>query len=282
MSTPDEYRAASLQQWERSADGWSRRREWVQRAAIVVSRWMIDAIRPQPGHVVLELAAGPGDTGFLAAELIQPGGTLICSDFAEPMLESARRRARELGIGNVEFRLLNAESLDLDTATVDAVLCRWGYMLMADPAAALQESRRVLRPGGRLALAAWDAPEANPWVSLIASHARRLAGEPDPDPEAPGMFSFAPRGRLGGLLDAAGFADVHVEPLELELSYESFEHWWETQLDLGRPLADLVGAQPPDRQERIRAQTREAGARFRSPDGGYRLPARALMASATA
>ncbi len=84
------------------------------------------------------------------------------------MLEGARARALELGLSNIEFKVLNAEWIDLPLASVDAVLCRWGYMLMADPAAALAETRRVLRPGGRVALAVWDALEANPWALLPA------------------------------------------------------------------------------------------------------------------
>src|SRR3954451_4004315 len=111
----------------------------MQAAAEPVSQWMVDAIDPQPGHRVLELAAGSGDTGFLVAELIAPGGTLICSDASEGMLGGARARAEELGAHHVEFRALNAESIALPTASLDAVLCRWGYMLLADPAAALGE-----------------------------------------------------------------------------------------------------------------------------------------------
>src|SRR5438034_9265916 len=110
------YRSASLEQWSRSAAGWQRRRAQLQQTVVPVSRWMVDAIRPQPGQIVLELAAGPGDTGFLAAELVAPGGTLISSDFAEPMLDVARARGGELGIDNAEFRTINAESMKLDTA----------------------------------------------------------------------------------------------------------------------------------------------------------------------
>src|SRR5947199_5705401 len=94
-----------------------------------VSRWMADAVRPQPGLRVLELAAGAGDTGFLAAELIRPGGTLICSDAAETMLEVARGRAAELGIDNVEFKRIELGWIDLETASVDRILCKWGVML---------------------------------------------------------------------------------------------------------------------------------------------------------
>src|SRR3954465_15361411 len=103
----------------------------MQAAFEPVSHWMVDAIAPQPGHTVLELAAGPGDTGFLAAELIQPGGTLISSDFSPEMLSVPQRRAEALGVPNVRFRQIDPErSIDLDAAGVDGVLSRWGYMLM--------------------------------------------------------------------------------------------------------------------------------------------------------
>src|SRR4051794_14503466 len=200
---PETFRTESRQRWEMVAAGWERRREAMQRAALPVSEWMIDAIAPQPGHTVLELAAGPGDTGFLAAELIKPGGRLISTDGAEAMVEIARRRAEELGLDNVEHRAMEAEWIDLPTASVDAVLCRWGFMLLADPETALRESRRVLKSGGRLALAAWAAPEHNPWSALIGAEfaARGLVERGGPD--EPGMFAFGRPGRGEGLLGAA-------------------------------------------------------------------------------
>ena len=134
---------------------------------------MVAAIDPQPGQRVLELAAGMGETGMLAAELVAPVGGVVISDQAEAMLEGARRRAQELSLSNLEFQVLNAEWIDLPLASIDAVLCRWGFMLLADPGAALAECRRVLRPGGRLALAVWDRIEANPWASSAGPRARR-------------------------------------------------------------------------------------------------------------
>src|ERR1700761_8623925 len=131
-----------------------------------VSVAMIDALALQPGERVLELAAGPGDTGLMAAELTRPG-TLISSDGAEAMLDVARARARALGIDNVEFRQLELEWIDLPTASIDAVLCRWGIMLIVDPEAAAQEIRRGLRAGGRAAFSVWDAPERNPWATIL-------------------------------------------------------------------------------------------------------------------
>src|SRR5207237_8316876 len=121
--------------------GWGRRADHVRDMGMPVSAWMIDRLQLQPGHAVLELAAGPGDTGFMAAELVRPSGRLICSDAVEEMLNIASRRGAEQGIDNVEFRLIELEWIDLDTASVDAVLCRWGLMVLVDPAVATQEVR---------------------------------------------------------------------------------------------------------------------------------------------
>src|SRR5580693_9960505 len=153
------HRDASLNHWEEAASGWIARQAAIRELSAPVSHWMIDAVDPQPGQRVLELAAGLGETGFLAAEMVAPVGGLITSDQADAMLDGARKRAGELGLTNVEFQVLNAEWIDLPVASVDVVFCRWGYMLMADPLAALREARRVLRPEGHVALAVWEALE---------------------------------------------------------------------------------------------------------------------------
>ena len=129
-----------------------------------VSTWMVEAIAPQPGHTVLELAAGIGDTGLLAAELIEPGGTLITSDFVPEMLTAAQRRAERKGITNVRFRQMDMNvPLDQPAASIDGVLGRWAYMLINDGEAALRETRRILKPDAKVALAAWTGPEDNLW-----------------------------------------------------------------------------------------------------------------------
>src|SRR6201996_9812859 len=131
------------ERWERGSASWGRYADSVRSFGMPVSVWLIDELHLQPGQRVLELAAGPGDTGFLAAELVRPGGTLISSDGAEPMIEVAKARAAQLGVSNVEFRQLELEWIDMETASVDAVLVRWGIRLTIDPAAAAREIRRV-------------------------------------------------------------------------------------------------------------------------------------------
>jgi ubiquinone/menaquinone biosynthesis C-methylase UbiE len=247
-----------------------------------VSHWLVDAIEPQPGHRVLELAAGAGDTGFLAAELIAPGGILISSDVVEEMLQQARARAAELGIENVEFRTIDAEWIDLPTASLDGVIARWAYMLLADPATALGETRRVLRPGGRVALAAWTDPDDNPWASAPTAELVTLGAIEQPDPDAPHMFAFRDPQRIERLLAEAGFTDIAVEQIAIVFHYPSLDDWWDTQLDISTFLAGAVGALTPAQRDDLRDAIDARLAQYIGADGSVALPGRTHVAAASA
>jgi SAM-dependent methyltransferase len=279
---PSAHRDESLQTWEEAASGWTRQREAIREFSAPVAHWMIDAIVPQPGERVLELAAGLGETAMLAAELVAPIGGVIVSDQAEAMLAGARERAIALGLSNVEFRVLNAEWIDLPVASVDAVLCRWGYMLMADPQAALVETRRVLRPGGRVALAVWDAIEQNPWAFLPASELIERGLSTPPAEGTPGPFALGSAERTTRLLHEAGFGDVRVEALDLRRRHASFEEFWDLTLDLSRGIHDTVLDRPEPEIAEIRAALAERFAPYTAADGSMDIPARTLVASAGA
>jgi len=279
---PDEYRSASREHWAGAAGAWGANRAIMQAGAEPVSQWMVDAIDPQPGHRVLELAAGSGDTGFLAAELIEPGGTLICSDAVEEMLDQARARAAQLGIANVEFRRIDAEWIDLPTASLDAVLARWGYMLLADPEAALRETRRVLRPGGRVALAAWTAPAENPWTAVAQEEVRALAGIAEPDLDAPNMFAFRDAGRIRALLETTGFTDIVIEQVDVELRYDDLDSWWDVALDVSSNLMEQVGMLTPAQRDEARDAIDARLAPYVAEDGSVTLPGRTHVAAAGA
>ncbi len=281
-SDPDSVRSEILARWERAAPGWGRHAERWREFAMPVSAWMIEHLELQPGERVLELAAGPGDTGFMAAELVVPGGALITSDASDAMLEVARERARELGVENVEFKRLELEWIDMPTASIDAVLCRWGVMLTVDPAAAVQEMRRVLRPGGRLALAVWDRPEFNQWMTVPDRALVELGHAPLPDPDAPGPFSLSAPGQLQEILEAAGFVDVVVEPLELPHASMTVDEEVDEKRDLSRIFADTYERLSDEERTAVKLKIRELADRFTGADGLIKMPARALVAAADA
>jgi SAM-dependent methyltransferase len=279
---PNAHREASLQSWEEAASGWTRQQETMREFGAPVSHWMIDAIVPQPGERVLELAAGLGETGMLVAELVAPMGGVIVSDQAEAMLSGARARAVTQGLSNVEFQVLNAEWIDLPVASIDAVLCRWGYMLMADPLVALRETRRVLRPGGRVALAVWDSVEHNPWAQLPARELSERGLSTPLAPGTPGPFALGSSEQVIELLDQAGFAEVRIETLDLRRRHPGFEELWESTLDLSRALHDAILDRPESEIAEIHAALAKRFAPFTAADGSLDIPGRTLVASAGA
>jgi SAM-dependent methyltransferase len=276
------HRASSLAGWEAAAPGWVRRQEAIRALGAPVSRWMLDAIYLTPGERVLELASGLGETGMLAAALVAPTGGVIISDQADAMLEGARARAAELALANVEFQVLGAEWIDLPVASVDAVLCRWGYMLLADPSAALGETRRVLRPGGRVALAVWDSIEHNPWAAQPALELIERGLSQAPSPGTPGPFALGDPERVRPLLEQAGFAEIDVQALEIEQRHPSFEVFWETTLDINHSFHDAVLSRPEPEIAEIRSALAARLQPYTSAEGELAIPARTLVASASA
>jgi ubiquinone/menaquinone biosynthesis C-methylase UbiE len=279
---PNEIRADMQDMWEQAAPGWGRRATQIRDWGMPVSAWLIEHLGLQPGWRVLELAAGPGDTGFLAAELIQPGGTLISSDGAEAMLNVARARAEQLNVPNVEFRRLDLEWIDLPTADVDAVLCRWGLMLTVDPESGAREVRRVLKPGGRFALAVWDRPTENPWAT-VPTEALVSMGLADPrSAGGPGMFALAIPGALAELLEGAGFLEVTVKSVALERVYSDAESYLNETLDLSRAFAGVWTVLDDDKQAELERRIGDLAKAYTASDGSLRLPGQSLVAVANA
>lgn len=282
MESAADQREEMLERWDRAAAGWSRHADAVQDFGIRVSVWMVEHLELHPGQRVLELAAGPGDTGFLAAELVKPGGTLISSDASRAMLGVATGRARDLGVTNVEFKQLELEWIDLPTASVDAALCRWGLMFTVEPGAALQEARRVIRPGGKIAIAVWDAPELNPWATIPTRALVELGHVAPPDPDAPGMFALADAERLRRLLEDAGFLDVAVESVELSRSHPSVAAYLEETRDLSDPFAQVWQDLSDRHRDEVRDRIGSLAAPFAAAERALHFPARSLVAAAAA
>ena len=282
MTDPTEMRGTQRDRWEAAAPGWESRAATVSAAGAPVAEWLVAAADLSAGDRVLEVAGGTGDVGLLAAGAVGVEGEVVISDGAEAMVAGAARRAEQAGLPQVKVVRMEAEWLDAGTASFDAVLSRWGYMLVVDPEAALREARRVLKPGGRIALAAWQSIELNPWMEISRSEfeARGLASPPAPD--APDPFRFGADGIITELLHAAGFIEVSVDAVALVWKLASLDDWWEhmrsTSSILGRAAAELSPAQHYELREVLDARY----APFVQPDGSLELPGSTWVARAEA
>jgi len=219
--------------WDSQADHWYQQRESMLTASRPIHEWLVEHVRPKDGKQILEIAAGPGDTGFMAANRIG-SGRLLSTDIAQGMVEAARKRGAELGINNADYRVLDAQAMDLKDESFDGMICRWGFMLMPDPSAAFRECKRVLKSGGRLAFAVFTGPDENAFASLPARVLIEAGHLPPPDPSTwrPGILALGDRTRLQSLLDGAGFASTSIEAVDMTWTFSDMNGYWDFLVNL--------------------------------------------------
>ncbi len=279
MNATGDGRAELHGMWSSVAEAWDAHAAFVCARGEVVTRAMLESTAPGPGDHVLELAAGTGGPGLAAAALVGPGGSVVQSDVSAEMAEHAARRARTLGLSGVQTRVLDLERIDEPDGSYDVVLCREGLMLVPDPARALREIRRVLRPGGRLALTVWGPPARNPWLRVVFDVVGAQLGAPVPPAGIPHPFSLADADRLAALLAGAGLVECVIDEIATPFRAGSADEWWDHTTALAGPLARRLAALPPAPRAAIRRRAHAEIDRYRTP-AGLEIPGLSLLATA--
>jgi ubiquinone/menaquinone biosynthesis C-methylase UbiE len=264
--------------WASVAPAWGEHADYADTRGAAITTKLLEKTAPRPGERVLELACGPGGVGIAAAELVGPAGEVVLSDVAPEMTVIAAARAAALGLGNVRTRTLDLDDLDQPDGTYDVVLCREGLMFALDPAGAAAEIHRVLRPGGRAAVAVWGPRARNPWLGVVFDAVSVQLGTPVPPPGIPGPFALDDPDRLARLLTGAGLAGVAVTEVPTPLRDASFDAWFTRTSALAGPLARRLAALPDDARRQLRARLAEATRPYQTPTG-LQFPGVSLVAS---
>ncbi len=269
VTTPglDPMRAHLHGQWEGVAPGWAAHADYLDARGAGVAARLIELSGLAPGERVLELACGPGGVGLAAAPVVGPRGEVVLSDLAAGMTAIAAARAARLGLSNVRTRELDLEAIGEPDASYDVALCREGLMLVPEPDRAAREIRRVLRPGGRVAVAVWGPRARNPWLGLVFDAVGEQLGTPIPPPGVPGPFALEDAGRLAALLTDAGFRDVAVGEHAVPLRAGSFTEWWARTVAVAGPLASRLGSLSEEGRRALEARLRAAVAPYRTAEG---------------
>jgi ubiquinone/menaquinone biosynthesis C-methylase UbiE len=233
---------------------------------------MLDAADLAAGQQVLDVASGPGILAAAALPRVSPGGRVVASDLAEAMLVESHR----LHPG-ILHAVADGERLPFSAGCFDRVLCGLGLMFFPDEALALSEMRRVVKPGGRVAVSVWADAAQVPLVECALGCMRRLL--PAPKVARLSVFRLGDPELLSALLDAAGFNGVKVEPCELVCSFNTAEDYWQAFLDLAGGAAGSLSRLPPDTQAQLRSGVAQELAPYACADG-YRLASRVLIATA--
>ena len=220
-----------------------------------------------PGDTVLDVAGGYGEPSLTAAHAVGPEGRVVCIDISGDMLAFGRERAATAGIDNVEFVESDAEQLDFDTGSFDAVLSRSGLMLIPDVAGTLKLLHAFLKPGGRLAASVWGPLPTVQMVAAMPVIFEELA-VPPPPPGGPGIFALADPSHLAALVEDAGFHDVETGALTVVYETDTPEQFTEFIWGVAPVMiTDLVSAQPAEVQERVWDKVTERYAAFLDADG---------------
>ena len=232
---------------------------------------MCNAAALQAGDQVLDVACGTGVLSIAAAKVVGARGGVVGLDRNEGMLAVASEKAPEL-----IWRLGVAESLPFTDSKFDAVVSQFGMMFFDDRRRAIEQMWRVLRPGGRLAVAVFTNLDQAPGYAALEALLARLFGQRIADAlGAP--YSLGDRTQLGSLFAEAGIESAAITTHQGEAAFTSIESWIHTEIK-GWTLADALDE---DAYERLQREAHTALARFQQPDGSVRFAHPAHIVTAT-
>jgi ubiquinone/menaquinone biosynthesis C-methylase UbiE len=218
---PIKFKESTRQQWETVAEAWNRWGPTLQRWLEPATEAMLQMARIASGDRVLDVAGGSGEPALTAVARVGPGGYVLSTDIATNLVRLATENARERGLTADQFeaRVMDGEHLELPDTSFDAVLSRLGLIYFPDRPQALAEMQRVLKPGGRVALASFTTPLANPYFSIPITIIRRRAHLPAPAPGSPGPFSLGSRQAMEAALRQAGFVEIETRVVAAPLRF---------------------------------------------------------------
>lgn len=277
-----ELRDRARAEWKQAADGWRSRADFVEAGGAPVTKALVEAAGIGPGHRVLDVATGHGEPALTIARIVGPEGSVVATDISPDMLDIARDRVKEAGLRNVELLEADDAALgDLEPASFDAVVCRFGLMYFPDPVETVRRLRTLLEPGGRLAASVWSTPDRVPFASIAFGVVLEELELPPPPKGRPGMFALAAPGALSGTLERAGLADVRGGAVTATFTQPSAEEWTLGIQEMAPPVTSLLVDRPADVVERVWAKVTEAYRAEAGPDGSVRLANEALWAAGT-
>jgi enediyne biosynthesis protein CalE5 len=263
LSHQDRRASNTAADWTRWWDVW-------ERAAQPVSDRLVQLGGVAAGHTVLDVASGLGEPAFTAAGRVGSRGRVVATDRAPPMLEEAAKRAREEGLTNIEFRVMDAASPNLEFA-FDAILCRWGFMFVPDLEDSLCQLLALLKRGGRLAAATWGAPDEVPVIQTSASAIAQVAPLPNTAGDPPQSFRLSDPAVLLDAMERAGFTDLASEELRIPFEFASAEEYTQFRRDMTTLDAELAQHHPPARIEAAWQAVTAAARAYADQEGRVRF-----------
>lgn len=268
-----------LDAWRESAKYWAQHSETIHQMFVPLTRALIERAGIHQGQSVLDVAGGAGEPSLTIAETVGPEGSVTFTDGVAEMVETARARAQQRGLTNIQFHQSVAESLPFPDESFDVVVSRLGVMLFADPDMAMRAMLRVLKPGGRLAFAVWGKSDVNPFCYLVTRVMDQHVKSPAADPNTPNAFRFAEPGTLTSAMKQAGAIDVDegIVTFDIEAAI-SPQQFWTMRSRTSDTLREKLTKLSADEQSQIAVEIEQAVKEF-FPANQMKFPAQFIIAT---
>jgi len=262
------------------ADAWQREKQRRQDSSGAATEVLLKLANLRTGDRVLEVAAGTGDQALIISRSVGPSGQVVAVDISANMLSHAAEAAREEGLANIETRVMNAEKLEFETNSFDAVICRMALMLFPNPTTALAEMYRVVKPLRNVAVMVWSTAEKNPFHGLPLQVVRNVGKMPTSPIRQPGMFALSGTGVLEGVYRQAGFSDVEIHTSPLRRKYSSLQETIRSLKGSHAILHDHMAKLSEADQARAWEQIEQGMSSFVGPNG-FDAPGEVLIGVGT-
>lgn len=279
---PGQFKENTRANWESAAAGW---RKWVDVVESAEggqrhSQRLVELANIGPGDSVLDVAGGYGEPALTAARVVGSDGRVVCTDISPAMLEFGRERSAEAGLNNVEFVERDAEALDFEAGTFDAIISRAGLMFLPDVASTLEQLRTFLTPGGSLATSVWG-PQPKVEFTAAGPVVFDELDLPTPTAGRPGPHALADPERLADLVSDAGFNDIETGTLVVVVETETAEEFTQFLGDVAPAMTNMIADQPIDVQERVWERVTETWTQFLDADGHVHTENEAIWVTGT-
>ncbi|MBI3571226.1 MAG: class I SAM-dependent methyltransferase [Gammaproteobacteria bacterium] len=237
---------------------------------------LLAALEAKPGERILDLASGTGEPALTLARRLKGHANILGIDAADGMVRVAQAKVVKERLQGISFQCMPAEQLAFEDSSFDRVLCRFGVMLFTDPLQGLKEMRRVLKPGGRFALAVWSTPETMPTMHWAYQTFKTRLPE-DLHPPLAKVTSLGAPGLLEDLLNTAGFSSFSVVRKIFDYQFKSFDDYWDT-VEASDILKQQYDALPQNERNKIRDEVGRFARDF-VRDGRLSIPHEYLVAA---
>ncbi|MBS1680275.1 MAG: methyltransferase domain-containing protein [Bacteroidetes bacterium] len=273
-----EIRDQQKASWNKFSSGWRKWNELTMDHLKPMGDEIIHLIHSDDNSMVLDIAAGTGEPGLTLASKMKKGKVIV-TDLSEGMLAIARENAAARGLKNIETKVCDVCELPFADQTFDAISCRFGFMFFPDMQLAANEMHRVLKPGGKIAVAVWNAAEKNFWITAMGGTINRNLNIAPPPPGAPGMFRCAESGLMSALFQKSGFKNTVEKEVKSQLKCGDTDTYWSMMTEIAAPFVAALSKADDRMKAKIKEEVYNT-VNQKYPDGKVFIDASALVISA--